>query len=378
MCQTSSPGSPSTIQSAMIRPMPPAPAMPWAQKPHATKNPRTSGASPRMNSPSGVKASGPLMRRTISALPIAGTRCTAPSMIGAKRSQSGGRRRWLKSAGMPSSPHGAGSRSYPPATSPDLLAEVHEVVRVAEHRNGRVHTLDRLGDEVLVRHRHQRDRDARHPPDLRRIHPARVHHDVGADAPGRRLHFPHPAVPHGDAQDARAGSNAHTAAPRPLGQRHGEPARVEVPVRREVDRPQDAVQRHHREQAPRLGRPDLVERKPEGLGPSLLTSVLEDAIGRAREPEASRLLPARIPAGLGGEAPIALDAPHHQPGQGDRGPELPHEAGGVEGGAARQLRPLEEQDVAPSLRGEMVGNAGAAHSATDDDRTSVLGHGARL
>ena len=33
------PGSPSTIQSAMIRPMPPAPAMPWAQKPHATKSP---------------------------------------------------------------------------------------------------------------------------------------------------------------------------------------------------------------------------------------------------------------------------------------------------------------------------------------------------
>ena len=118
MCQTSSPGSPSTIQSAMIRPMPPAPAMPWAQKPHATKKPRTSGDSPRMNSPSGVKASGPLISRTISALPIAGTRCTAPSISGANRSQSGGRSWWLKSAGMPSSPHGAGARSYPPATNP--------------------------------------------------------------------------------------------------------------------------------------------------------------------------------------------------------------------------------------------------------------------
>ncbi len=111
MCQTSSPGSPSTIQSAMIRPMPPAPAMPWAQKPHATKKPRSSGASPRMNSPSGVNASGPLIRRTISAPATAGTRRTAPSSSGAKRSQSGGRSLWLKSAGTPSSPHGAGARS---------------------------------------------------------------------------------------------------------------------------------------------------------------------------------------------------------------------------------------------------------------------------
>ncbi len=50
----SSSGSPSTIQLATWRPIPPAPAIPWAENPAATKNPPTSD-SPRMNSLSGVK-----------------------------------------------------------------------------------------------------------------------------------------------------------------------------------------------------------------------------------------------------------------------------------------------------------------------------------
>ena len=43
----------------MTLPMPAAPAIPWAQNPAATKN-RATSDSPRMNSPSGVNASGPL------------------------------------------------------------------------------------------------------------------------------------------------------------------------------------------------------------------------------------------------------------------------------------------------------------------------------
>ena len=84
--------------------------MPWAQKPAATKKPRTAD-SPRMNSLSGVKASGPLMSLVTSASAMAGTRRTAPSMIGAKRGQSGGSSLPLKSAGTPSSDQGSGSRS---------------------------------------------------------------------------------------------------------------------------------------------------------------------------------------------------------------------------------------------------------------------------
>ena len=90
--------------------MPPAPARPWAQKPAATQKPRTS-VGPRMNSLSGVNASGPLMRRTTSISSSVGTRRTAFSSSGSKRGQSSASSFPLKSSGIPSSPHGAGSRS---------------------------------------------------------------------------------------------------------------------------------------------------------------------------------------------------------------------------------------------------------------------------
>ena len=110
MCHRSSSGSPSTIHDATCRPIPPAPAMPCAQNPAATKKPRTS-LSPRMNSLSGVNPSGPLMMRETPASAIAGTRRTAPAMISSNRGQSGASSLPLKSAGIPSSAHGAGFRS---------------------------------------------------------------------------------------------------------------------------------------------------------------------------------------------------------------------------------------------------------------------------
>ncbi len=106
----------------MTLPMPPAPAMPWAQNPAATKNPPTS-VGPRQNSLSGVNASGPLMNVRIPASAIDGTRRAAFSLISTNRSWSGGSSRPLKSAGIASyddgdAVHGNDRRSYPPITSP--------------------------------------------------------------------------------------------------------------------------------------------------------------------------------------------------------------------------------------------------------------------
>ena len=98
------------IHSAISLPMPPEPAMPCAQKPAATQKPATA-LSPRMNSPSGVKASGPLIKVTISASASSGTREIAASKSGAKRSQSGSSRRELKSLAMPPRPQTDGLRS---------------------------------------------------------------------------------------------------------------------------------------------------------------------------------------------------------------------------------------------------------------------------
>ncbi len=104
-------GSPSTIHSAVQRPIPAAPVTPWAQKPAATKNPRTS-VSPRMKSSSGVNASGPLMNRLISVVCSGGISRNAPSAIDSNRSHFSGRSRWLKSRGIGSlTCHGSGFRS---------------------------------------------------------------------------------------------------------------------------------------------------------------------------------------------------------------------------------------------------------------------------
>ncbi len=110
MCQTSSEGVPSTIHSATSRPIPPAPARPCAQKPAATQKPRTS-VGPSTNSPSGVNASGPLISRTTPMSASMGTRTSAFSISSSKRGQSSSSSLALKSAGMPSRPHGAQWRS---------------------------------------------------------------------------------------------------------------------------------------------------------------------------------------------------------------------------------------------------------------------------
>ncbi len=110
MCHASSDGVPSTIHSATSCPSPPAPASPWAQKPAAVQSPRTS-VGPRMNSPSGVNASGPLISFTTSASSSDGTRTIAFSISSSNRGQSSARSLPLKSAGIPSSDHGAGLRS---------------------------------------------------------------------------------------------------------------------------------------------------------------------------------------------------------------------------------------------------------------------------
>ena len=98
------------IQSAIALPMPPAPAIPCAQKPAATKKPRTDD-SPRMNSLSGVNASGPLINFITSPRSNGGTRAIAFCDSGSKRGQSSGSSRLLKSMAMPESPQGAGLRS---------------------------------------------------------------------------------------------------------------------------------------------------------------------------------------------------------------------------------------------------------------------------
>ena len=181
--QVSKLGSPSTIHSAITRPTPPAPAMPCAQNPAATKSPCTS-LSPSTNSLSGVKPSGSvdqlddldvldgghapdrLLDERREPVPVFGEQLVVE--VGRDAVQRPRRRVALVAA------------DDEPAR---LAAEVHEVVGVAQLRQRFGDAVDRLRDHVLVRHRHDRHVHAGERGDLGRVHAAREHDGLGLDGP---------------------------------------------------------------------------------------------------------------------------------------------------------------------------------------------------
>ncbi len=248
-------GSPSTIQCATWRPIPPAPAIPWAEKPAATQKPRTS-VSPRMNSLSGVKPSGPLMSCCTPASAIAGTRWTAPRLISSKRGQSGGRSLPLKSGGdAVQSPGGRVALVAAHHQAAHLGPEVDQVIRVAQLGQVRRHALDRLGDQVLVRERDDRDGDPGQAADLRGEHARRVDDDLGLDRSGIGLHPGHAPVLDGDGGDPGPGPDVDPSLARAGGQGLGQARGVEVAVGRQPGRAEHALGRHQREAALRLVAP---------------------------------------------------------------------------------------------------------------------------
>ena len=109
--------------------------MPWAQNPAATKKPATS-LSPRMNSPSGVNASGPLMSCVTSASARHGT--SVVGRLGERQEAVPVRRQErVVERGRDDAVHAPRIRVALVAADDqpaDLLAEVHEAVRVAHRR----------------------------------------------------------------------------------------------------------------------------------------------------------------------------------------------------------------------------------------------------
>ena len=104
----------------------------------------------------------------------------------------------------------------------DLLAEVAQPIRVAHRREGRRHALDGVREQVLVRHRDDRDGDAGQRADLRRVHAAGVDDDVGRDrfaAAVLRLDVDagHPAAIDPDPDDARVLPDLRALGPRACG-----------------------------------------------------------------------------------------------------------------------------------------------------------------
>jgi len=113
-----------------------------------------------------------------------------------------------------------------------LAAEVDEEGGVA-HRRHVERDAGRPGDQVLMRHRDDRDDDACERADLAGEHPARVYDELRLDLPLVGLDAGDAVPLDADAGQARAGGDLGAAAARALREREGELARVDVAVGRE-------------------------------------------------------------------------------------------------------------------------------------------------
>jgi hypothetical protein len=202
-----------------------------------------------------------------------------------------------------------------------LPAEVDEE-RGVSHRRQVEREVARARDEILVRHRHDRDVHFGQPPDLTREHPSRVDHDLRLDPSLVRLDAGDSAARHLDPRDGRVRVDLRASAARALGEGEGQLAGIDVAVRREVRRAEDAVHRHRREELLRLLRRNQLDRKPEGLPPPGLPPQLLHAFFRRCEPERANLVPPGLEPHLLFEPPVEVNRVHHHLRQAERAAQL--------------------------------------------------------
>ena len=266
----------------------------------------------------------------------------------------------------------------------DLLAEVDEAIGVAHRRQARRHRHPGAGDGVLVGHRHDRHVHAGESTDLVGEHASGVDDDLALDSGGAGgggdVDVGDAAavgpLAHGgdaDAGDPRAGRDLDAGGAGPGGQGHRQVAGVEPAVGGQPHGAEDTGRIEPAlEQRRGLRGGDELERKAERLGPSGLTAQLLEPFGCRGETQRPHLVPAGVVSGLGVQAAVQLGPVHHHRREGDRPAELADEPGGVERRAARELVPLDQQDVGPTELGEVVGDGCAADPAADDHHTGPV------
>ena len=134
----------------------------------------------------------------------------------------------------------------------DLLLPIGEAVGIAQRRQVRRHALDRLGDEILVLHRDERNVDAGHAPDLARPLPGADHELVAGDAALVGHDGAHAPVLDLDAGDLDALGDGDAGHARALGQRLVISDGRGLPVGRQEGGADDVVDLHQRPQLLRL------------------------------------------------------------------------------------------------------------------------------
>ena len=170
-----------------------------------------------------------------------------------------------------------------------ILPEIDEVVRVAQLREVGMHALERVAEEVLMRHRDDRDGHAREAADLGREHAASVHDELRRDRvalarvlDGESRHATSGAL---DRHDAVVLPDVDAAGARTSRQREGQARWVEPAVGREPRGAADPLGRHEREPVAGFVRPDELKGQAERARPPGLPAELLHPLVRRGETE---------------------------------------------------------------------------------------------
>ena len=212
-----------------------------------------------------------------------------------------------------------------------------------------------------------------HRADLLGPLPGAVDDDLGLDVARVGAHTGDPAVVGENVDDSGLFDDAGAPHPRPLRQREGQVGRVGLAVGGQPDGADQVVDPHHRVVLERLLGAEQFALHVERRGVCGGAAQLDHPVLGAGDRHSPALLVARGQSGLVLEFGVELRGVLHQPGRALRCPQLADQSGGVPGGATGQLALLDQHHVGEAELGQMVGDAGADHAASDDDGVRAIG-----
>ena len=232
---------------------------------------------------------------------------------------------------------------------------------------------DRLGDDVVVLHRDERQVVAGEPGEPARPLAGSVDHDLRADVALRRREHPAAGAPlHGGHR--RVPDDLRPERGRAAGEGVGQAGRVDMPVGGQVGGGDHTFGIHDREELERaLGRDEL-ERHPERGRDTGDVVELVDAILGGGDAHGTAPVVVDGLTGLVLERLVELHAPAKQAHHVVALVELRAEPGRVPGGAARQLVLLEQHRVGEAEAGKVVEQAAAGDAAADHGQLGFREH----
>ena len=250
-----------------------------------------------------------------------------------------------------------------------LLAQVVAVVRVAQERQFSLaprELADRVGDEVLVGHRHARDIPPVEAADLGRTVACRVDDRLARDRAGRRLDPPFAGRRSSHSGDAAVTDDPGSLVPRALRQRLGELRGIDVAIERIPLSALEPLRLNERVAALDIGGRQHLKFDALVAGHAGHVAELVHALSALGEADGAgdvivdRIVDCRTEAGI---EPRRIALQFHDA---EAAGEVRAVARGMPRRARGQLVHLEEESVGQAARGEMIERAAADGAPADD------------